>query len=307
MGAEGMRVVLQSLQTLLSGGIAFETPVTKREDRVAPESATFDLYEDKGAADNAFYRERIPYVAYFRTSVEGLSVGSPVQISGVQVGSVSDVRLVYDPDARAMVARVALDLQPDRILSKNGSDPSRAPTDVLKAVSDSTMRVRLEPSNLLTGSKDLAIEYTGGPPPLDPPREGDAIVLPSEPGGLDGLTASLAHVASKLDKIPFEQIGANTNAALASVQHLVKEIDTSLTPALEQLPAVLAQMSEVEKNASGALGAAGYGKNSEFQHNMERMMREVNDAARSFRSLADYLDRHPESLLRGRAAQSSGR
>jgi paraquat-inducible protein B len=35
-------------------------------------------------------------------------------------------------------------------------------------------------------------------------------------------------------------------------------------------------------------------------------MREVNDAARSFRVLADYLDRHPEALIRGRASAQAG-
>jgi paraquat-inducible protein B len=61
------------------------------------------------------------------------------------------------------------------------------------------------------------------------------------------------------------------------------------------------------KNANGALGINGYGPNSEFQRNMDRMMSEMNDAARSFRVLADYLDRHPEALIRGRASQASER
>jgi paraquat-inducible protein B len=37
---------------------------------------------------------------------------------------------------------------------------------------------------------------------------------------------------------------------------------------------------------------------------MERLMSQVNDAARSYRALADYLDRHPEALIRGRGAQA---
>jgi paraquat-inducible protein B len=307
MGAEGMRVVLQSIQTLLSGGIAFETPFTKDADAVAPESATFDLFKDKAAADNAFYRQKIPYVTYFRTSVQGLSIGSPVQISGVQVGSVSDLRLVYDPDARAMVARVAFDLQPERILSKNGADQPKALADVLTAFSESTMHVRLESSNFLTGSKDLSIAYAMGKARLDPPREGDALVLPSEGDDIEGLTASLADIANKVDKIPFAQIADTANAALASIQHLANVIDTSATPALLQLPGIVAQMSDVARSANGALGASGYGRNSEFQLDMQRMIREVNDAARSFRGLTDYLDQHPESLIRGRETQASGR
>jgi paraquat-inducible protein B len=307
VGADGMRVVLQSLQTLLSGGIAFETPSNDGEDAASPEGARFELYDDKAAADDAFYQQRIPYVTYFRSSVQGLSSGSPVQISGVRVGSVSDVRLVYDPDARAMVARVAFDLQPQRILSKNAADQARATVDVVKAFSGSTMRVTLESSNLLTGTRDLSIEYGkggAGAAPLDA-REGEARVLPSEAGGIDSLTASLADVASKVDKIPFAKIGDNTNATLASIQRLVDKIDATATPALEQLPGVMAQVSDAARSANGVLGASGYGQDSEFQHDLARMMREMGDTARSFRSLSDYLDRHPEALLRGRASQET--
>jgi paraquat-inducible protein B len=302
VGADGMRVVLQSLQTLLSGGIAFETPSSSGESAASPEGASFKLYDEKTAADDAFYQQRIPYVTYFRSPVQGLSSGSPVLISGVRVGSVSDVRLVYDPDARAMVARVAFDLQPQRILSKNAAEQARATVDVVKAFSRSTMRVTLESSNLLTGTRDLSIEYAIGEAPLDA-REGEARVLPSEAGGIDKLTASLADVASKVDKIPFAKIGDDTTATLASIQRLVDKIDATATPALEQLPGVMAQVSDAARSANGVLGASGYGQDSEFQHDLARMMREMGDTARSFRSLSDYLDRHPEALLRGRATQ----
>jgi paraquat-inducible protein B len=307
MGAEGMHLELQSIQTLLSGGIAFETPAANEKEAPAAESTTFDLYEDKAIADNALYRENIPYVSYFHTSVQGLSRGSPVQISGVQVGSVSDVQLVYDTTERGMIARVAFALQPERILTRVGGDDTVASGDVRKAFSDSAMRVTLESSNFLTGAKDLSIVYTKNKSSSPLPKEGDALVLPSEGGGIDGLTASLADVAAKVDKIPFQQIGDHANQVLANLQHLSNQIDTNVTPALAQLPGIMDQMTQAAKSANGALGASGYGQNSEFQHSIERLLREVNDAARSFRVLADYLDRHPESLIQGRAAQSGGK
>lgn len=307
MGAEGMHLELESIQTLLSGGIAFETPSASERDSPAEESTTFELYEDKATADAAFYRENIPYVSYFQTSVQGLSRGSPVQLSGVQVGSVSDVQLVYDPDQHGMIARVAFDLQPERILAKNGQKSATVPSEVRRAFSEPGMRVVLESSSLLTGAKDLSIIYAKGHVTGDLPHEGDAIVLPSQGGGIDGLTASLADVATKVDKIPFEQIGTNANAALLSIRRLATEIDSNAAPALLRLPEIEQDVSEAAKNASLSLGSAGYGQNSEFQHSIDRLMSQINDAARSFRVLADYLDRHPEALIRGRATQGGER
>jgi paraquat-inducible protein B len=307
MGAEGMHLELQSIQTLLSGGIAFETPRTNEKGDPAAENTKFDLYEDKATADNALYRENIPYVSYFHTSVQGLSRGSPVQISGVQVGSVSDVKLVYDVAERGMIARVAFALQPERVLTKSSGEASVTSADVRKAFSDGAMHVTLEASNFLTGTKDLSIVYAKDKGAGALPKEGDALVLPSEGGGLDGLTSSLADIAAKVDKIPFQRIGDHADATLATLQHLVSEVDTNVGPALKELPGIADQMAQAAKGANGALGPSGYGQNSEFQHSMERLMREVNDAARSFRVLADYLERHPESLIRGRASQESGR
>ncbi|HEY3822296.1 MAG TPA: MlaD family protein [Polyangiaceae bacterium] len=307
MGPEGMRVEVESIQSLVSGGIAFETPTDTDEDAEANESSRFELYDGKADAENAFYREKIPYVTYFRTSVQGLSAGSPVQISGVQVGNVTDVRLVYDAANRGMIARVAFALEPERLLVRGAANDATVTADVRKAFSDKAMRVRLESSNLITGSKDLAIEYAKDKVTAELPREQDALVLPSEGGGIDSLTASLADVASKLDKVPFAQIGDHADAVLANLQHLVTEIDTDARPALAQLPGIATQMSLFARNANGTLGSSGYGPNSEFQHDMERLLREVNDTARSFRTLADYLDRHPEALIRGRSSQASGR
>jgi paraquat-inducible protein B len=135
-------------------------------------------------------------------------------------------------------------------------------------------------------------------------REGDALVLPSEGGGLDGITSAIADVAAKVDKIPFEKIGQNASGALASMQKLADNIDANAEPALAELPGLAQQLSELAKNANGALGPNGYGASSEFQRTMERLMSQVNDAARSYRALADYLDRHPEALIRGRGAQA---
>jgi paraquat-inducible protein B len=299
-GPAGMRVEVESIQTLLSGGIAFETPPDDGGE-IAPESTRFRLYEDKAAADDDFYRDNIPYVTYFRTSVEGLSPGSPVQIAGVQVGSVTDVRLVSRPADHGLSARVAFSLQPERLLARGAASDAATSDAVRKAFTDRAMRVTLASSNLLTGAKDLTIEYTGDKPAGDLPREGDAIVLPSHGAGIDSMTASLASVAERLDKIPFERIGEHADQVLASLQHIAAAVDADAVPALAQLPGIATQMSLVAHDASGTLGPGGYGPNSDFQHDIERMMREVNDAARSVRALTEYLDRHPEALLRGRA------
>lgn len=299
-GPEGMHVELESVQALLSGGIAFETPATAESAPVADDGAKFSLFPNKGASDAAFYRETISYVSYFETSVQGLSPGSPVQLFGVQVGNVKEVRLVYDEAKSRMVARVAFDVQPERVAAKQRDSQANIAEEVRRTFLYTGLRVVLESSSFLTGSKDLALKYTPGVHPSDMPKEGDAIVVANEGGGLDGITASLAEVSKKLEKIPFDRIGKNLDATVANLSHVSSTVDAQAGPALAQLPGIAASLNEAAGKANNALGPSGYGASSEFQRNLERMMNEMHDTARSVRVFADYLDRHPEALIRGR-------
>jgi paraquat-inducible protein B len=297
--ATGLHVEVESLQSVVSGSVAFETPQTSEAEPPAAENARFELFEDRAAAEAASYRVRIPCVSYFHASVQGLARGSPVLVSGIPVGSVTDIRLVYEPSEPGLMARVAFDLQPERLLG-SGSGEQESATE-RRAFTDASMRVVLESSDLLTGSKHLSVTY-GPRKPGAVPKEGDAIVLPGSGGGLEDATAALSDVASKMDRIPFEQIGQDAEGALAGVRRLANDVDRKAGPALEMLPGIAAQLSELAKNANGTFGPNGYGPSSDFQRNLDRLIGQMNDAARSYRVLADLLDRHPEALLRGRAS-----
>ena len=61
--AEGVDVQIASLETLLSGGIAFET--LNANGRVPPENARYRLYASRRQIDEFSFREKISYVLYF--------------------------------------------------------------------------------------------------------------------------------------------------------------------------------------------------------------------------------------------------
>jgi paraquat-inducible protein B len=297
---------------------------------VAPAERQFNLYSNKAQADAAGFQRNIPMVTYFKSSVAGLARGSAVEVFGIQIGTVTDVHLVMEPGAKNVRARVAFELQPERVFPESELRQQATPLEVTDSLVRQGMRAVLESSNFLTGQKDIALEFVPNAPPATLGREGDALLLPSQGGGLDNITSSLSDIATKLDAIPFDEIGKNLNSALASlsqtiggpdvrnalqklsatltdVQHLVHNTDKGMEPVLKKLPQMSADLQQALARANAALGEGGYGGNSDFQRSVSNLLDQVNDAARSIRLLVDFLDRHPEALIRGRTSQATER
>jgi paraquat-inducible protein B len=328
VGAQGLHVELQSVAALFSGSIAFETPREAANEPTSSVDHEFTLFNAEAEADAAGFAGNIPFVTYFDSSVAGLGRGSAVEAFGLQIGTVTDVHLIMDPQGGHMRARVAFNLQPERVFTAAQIRRQPDPEQFTAALVRNGVRAVLENSNFLTGQKDIAMQYVPGATPAQLGREGDALVMPSQAGGLDNITTSLSDIATKLDKIPFDDIGRSLNSALKSVDqtvsgpdmhtalkklaetltdvsHLARHADAGLTPALQRLPQLSADLQQATARANALLGERGYGSNSDFQHNMSRLLDQVNDAARSIRLLADFLDRHPEALVRGRTAEQA--
>ena len=324
-GAGGLHVELQSIKSLLAGGIAFRAPQGAEAHPASPSESSFRLYADEPQAAIGFYGQGIPYLSYFQSSVRGLSEGSQVQMFGKELGSVTHIDLVKDPrpgHQGQLAARVAFVLQPERALSD--TDRQALQPDGIRALVHEQLRVVLASSSLLTGQKELSLEFVpGSKPPPALTEEAGAWVLPSEGQDLEGLSASLSQILNKVNSIPFEEIGTNASHALASldrtvggpelqraiasldealkeVSGLAREAKSDLGPALERLPRISEKLESAVDQAQAALGQSGYGSDSKTQRSLERMMSQVGDAARSIRLLADYLNRHPESLVSGR-------
>jgi paraquat-inducible protein B len=331
LAGQGVHVQLESLQAVLSGGVAFNTPQESRDAPGAPAGTKFALYNSEADANAASYKERLPYVLYFQSSAAGLSVGAPVQIYGIQVGNVTGISLQFDPAQAVARVRVTIEVQPERLKAVGGS-PATTPEVVARHLVARGMRAELITTSYLTGSLAVSLEFPPNPAPAEIEREGDVIVLPTLGGGLNGLTTALSDVAEKLDALPFAQIGANASSLLGTlnalvggpdvkqavgslattlieVQGLVRHADAGLAPLFKRLPEMSSDLQQTVASANRLVGSAdtSYGSNSQFQRDLERLMAQLNETARSIRLLADFLDRHPESLIRGRSAQGADR
>ncbi len=316
IGSEGVHVEIASLQAVLSGGIAFDSPSRSKADAAEADSgAEFPLYNNYGEAQASGYSTKLSFVTYFESSVRGLSRGAPVEFFGIQVGTVSSVALELNPATGDARVRVRLEVQPERIMSEDAVKADDTLESTRRLVQRG-MRAQLQTASYLTGQRVVALDFVANARPADVVMDGDDIVLPSQGGGLDNILVAAGDIAGKLDRLPLDQIGQNLNGvlrsttgAMNSVQDLVKRADAGLTPTLRRLPEITAGLQDAVAKAGRTAGSieASYGNNSQFQRELERAMTQVGDTARSIRLLADFLDRHPEALIRGRGGLAATR
>ena len=309
VGPTGLHVELASLQAVLNGGVAFDAS-KDRNAKPAPANSTFEVYKSYDDAQSAGYRNRIDFVSYFESSARGLAVGAPVDFFGIQVGTVQTVELDLNQATAQTRVKVGFQVQPERIALSSPGDTSADPIEVARKLVARGMRAQLQTSSFLTGSMLLALNLDKNAPPAELKQQNGEWVVPSEGGGLDNIMASASNIASKLDRLPLDEIGANLNrtlrsasTAMASVGDLATHANSGLSPAFARLPAITSSIELAMTRANQVLTSLdrGYGKDSETQRELSRAMVQVGDTARSIRQLADFLDRHPEALIRGRA------
>jgi paraquat-inducible protein B len=151
----------------------------------------------------------------------------------------------------------------------------------------------------LTGMLYVAFDFFPDAPKTTLDWSKTPLVLATVPGTLDELQTALLHISRKLDNVPVEDIAADLRKAiksldttLQSTDKLVKRLDSDLAP---EARATLEQARKTLASAEQTLSS-----DAPVQQDLRDALREMSRAAESLRTLTDYLDRHPESIIRGK-------
>jgi paraquat-inducible protein B len=302
--ANGLKLQTTSLIPLLLGGIAFEAPAESSGASPADENATFFLWGAK--ADAMRPRETIveTFVIKFTQSVRGLTVGAPVDFRGINAGVVRSIYLEFDPEKVRFLQVVEVHLYPDRLRSRHRTGAPRpgveaTPAQRIQRFVERGFRAQLRAANLLTGQMYVALDFFPKAPKaaMDPGKSPPEI--PSVPGGLGELQESITNIVTRLEKVPFDVVAQDLRRALAGLDATLKNVDAVLAKFNTELaPELRATLEQARKTLSSAQGALA--SDSPLQGDLRETLIEVTKAAESVRALTDYLERHPESLIRGR-------
>ena len=296
----GVELRSTSLEALIGGGVAFDTPAYADPPAPAVDGTPFTLYRDRTTAMRHPDAVATPYVLHFGESLQGLSVGAPVTFLGIPAGEVTEVGLSYDAATLDVRPRVAIILYADRLLEKFPSNLKKGRAVVQRLVEKRGLRAQLRSVNLLTGKRYVALDYFADAPRARLDLRREPLELPVVVSTMPDLEAKLASLLAKLDRLPLESIGADLKNALETLDQTMKNVDKTLPgvqTTLEEARRAIASVDRLATNADTTL----IGPNAPAQQELRDALQEVTAAARALRVLADSIERHPESLIRGRA------
>jgi paraquat-inducible protein B len=307
VSSDGVKLRTESLTAILEGGVAFHELPGSVPTPVAVDTA-FTLFADEDRAMRPTETEIRSFVMYFKGSLRGLSAGAPVELNGINVGEVKSLDVEYEQSAGTLRFPVEIELYPQR-LRGHARQPSHsgAQRDASEAASrtliDSLvkhgLRAELKTGNLLTGQQFVALDMHQDAPKDNVGWAEQPAIFPTISSGIDDIQDSIGSIARKLNKVPFDQLSYrlmnamdSLDQTLKSVNHLMQNVDSNIAP---QLQSTLSEAQAAMKNAKELLG-----QDNPQQNDLSSTLLQVSRAAKSLSALMDYLERHPESLLRGK-------
>jgi len=296
LDSSGLKLNTQSLATVILGGIAFQTPPNQGSGATAPNNTTFRLGSDEADAMRDPDGQPLQVVMNFNQSLRGLAVGATVDFRGIVLGEVTNIGIDFDPKTKNFLMPVTMNVYPERLgrrfreTIESKGEPARR--EIVERLVQHGLRGQLRTGNLLTSQLYVALDFFPKAPAVKIDTARQPLELPTVPNTLDELQLQVADIAKKLDKVPFDQIGANLNSALSNADKLFKQLDTQVAPeARDTLSAAKQTFSTAEATLQ---------QDSPLQSDVRGALKELTRTLQSLNALADYLERHPESLLKGK-------
>ncbi|MEO6075572.1 MAG: MlaD family protein, partial [Dokdonella sp.] len=301
LGANGLQINSQSLATVLAGGVAFQTPPYAPSSLpVAAENSQFTLYDDMPMAMAPPDGEPQYFQMRFEQSMRGLAADAPVEFLGVAIGRVLSVKLDYDEKTQRFPVVVSAVVYPRRlgvaydklVAMAQRDDGDSSAGHLLGKLVDNGLRAQARSGNLLTGQMYVALDFVPNAKKVEFDMTAEPLLVPTVPGSFDQLQEQVAEIVEKVNDIPFDQIGKNLNNSLAGLDKTIQRVNGEVLPSLK----------DTLDGAKTTLGSVNgvVGDDSKFLADLSQTLREVQRMARSLRVFGDYLDRHPEALIRGR-------
>jgi paraquat-inducible protein B len=326
MGADGFKVRTESIRSMIYGGIAFDTPETLEQATTDIDNLVFTLHDNFESIQENSYTRKLKFMMFFDSSVRGLSMGAPVEFKGIKVGSVLDVRLEFDNEDTSFRIPVLIEIELQRIIER-GNEESSSTYETLNKLVERGLRARLQTGSLLTSQLYVDLDMHPGTPIN---ISGEETLFPELPTlastNFGAITASAESLLAKFNAIDIHEV---TNVILSTIKNVDETVSNvnelisipGLPQAIENMKVSLSNFKSIMQKVDGSniqeAINAGHSAlesltvtldktnnvlepNSPAQYNLIKLTGELEETARSIRSLVETLERNPQALIFGK-------
>ena len=299
LGASGVSFSVNSLSSVLQGGVAFDTLVSGGRPVEGGHVYTLQPDEETArndilASDNA---EPLRIAMLIDDSLEGLAKGADVQFQGLRVGQVTDLAVSVDEPRGEIRQIVTMAISPARLGLAQDSTPEDALSFLQQAVADG-LRARVASAGFLGTSLMVELVEIPNAEPASINLDADPNpIMPSVPGDLDDFSASAQSFLSRLGSLPLEDVLQSATDMMNSITALASSDDTRAIP--ESLRQTLDQTRDAATDIGGMardLREAGTAEN------IARLVEEAAAAAEAVKLAAADAPEMVESIDAAAAA-----
>jgi len=284
-----------------------------------------------------YFKKALLYQIYFEGSVQGLVEGAPVLFRGVQIGTVTNISLQLIPATVDFRIPVIIEIYPER--AKRLGPPPKVPGELFAPMIKKGLRAQLITQSMITGQLAVALDFFPEEPAKFVGTDLKYPEIPSIPSKVEALTKELQELPIKeiLMRINSAVTGIDTFINSGSAQANMKELEkltkrasellesanTRINPLITSLQSTSDQVRSTMEKLNGSVSGNGgvletsrstmvqaektlhalqqiAQENSAMGQNLSIATEEMSRSLRSLRLLSDYLERHPEALLRGK-------
>jgi paraquat-inducible protein B len=252
------------------------------------------------------FEKATTYTLYFEGDLNGLDVGAPVTIKGVKVGEVVGISIVYDHSTETITTPVVIKIMQGSFVQVN-QDPGapKAQGEAMNLHIERGLRAQLETLSMVTGKLRISLDYHPDTELVYRSKNADELEIPTIP-------TSLENLVNRISNLPIEEILTDLRKSSASVAKFFEsgQLDKTfveLNETLEGISAVvqssdmqsvLKSLDETLKETQRAMKEVA-AESKPLRRDLAVAIEEFSDAARAAQYLLEYLERHPEALLRG--------
>src|SRR6267142_4034 len=287
-----------------------------------------------------FFQKRLTFVMFFSGSITGLSVGSPVEFRGVRVGQVTKIAAVFDPKTLSITIPVYVEVDPKTLVVSGSEDAWSvlAAHNLYEPLLEKGLKAQLDIESFITRQLYINMDFYPDSPTKHLQLDSQVPEIPTIPSLQDQIVHTLQKLPEKIMNVTdgIERL-VNSPAAQESLQDLdglIRGVAAQIKPLMASLTAtsdgarrtfaqaektlsltegpsadMAASFTDAMKKASASLDQMratldSYQKmatqNANVGYDLTRTLAELDAAARSVRSLAEYLELHPEAVLKGK-------